>query len=282
MTRLSNAPEFWAFLLAGVIHLVILFGMVTPRPPAEPHERPTLEVTLTTNPATRKALTPPAPPPEIRPDPTPVQAPMPESQPESKPASPPAKVKPAQPTHKPQAVKTPPPTSSNPPAVHSLPTVVNAPATASTVKRLSADLLSQQISALSAELNRSKPDRLDFQKKTAIEALNLPKYKTTAYEQAWQSKVERVGNLNYPEIARKNRWSGVLRLSVSLKADGSVLGINVRQSSGHPELDEAAARIVRLAAPYAPFPDEFKAETDILVITRTWQFLDDFRLNTTR
>ncbi|MGI9211205.1 MAG: energy transducer TonB [Methylococcaceae bacterium] len=280
MTRLSSAPEVWAFLLASVIHAVILFGLITPRPPAEPPMRPTLEVTLATHPAaTGKALTP-----ETWPNSTPVLAHLPEPLPEPKPASLPAKVKPTQPTHKPHAqpVKTTPPAPSNPPAVHSLPTGMNAPTTASTDKRLSADLLSQQISALSAELNRSKPDRLDFQKKTAIEALNLPKYKTTAYEQAWQSKVERVGNLNYPEIARKNRWSGVLRLSVSLKADGSVLGISVRQSSGHPELDEAAARIVRLAAPYAQFPDEFKAETDILVITRTWQFQDDFRLNTTR
>jgi protein TonB len=79
-------------------------------------------------------------------------------------------------------------------------------------------------------------------------------------------------------VARKNRLSGTLKLSVSLRADGSIETISIRQSSGHPELDEAAARIVRLAAPYARFPDEFRAQTDLLVITRTWRFFDDFRL----
>ncbi len=117
--------------------------------------------------------------------------------------------------------------------------------------------------------------------KTAIENLKLPKYKTAAYEQAWQNKVERIGNLNYPEVARKRRLSGTLKLSVSLKADGSLLNVSIRRSSGHAELDEAAANIVRLAAPYARFPEEIRAETDVLVITRTWQFLDDFRLQTT-
>jgi protein TonB len=91
--------------------------------------------------------------------------------------------------------------------------------------------------------------------------------------EAWRAKVERVGNLNYPDDARKRQLSGSLILDVALNPDGSVNQITVRQSSGHKILDDAADRIVRLAAPFAPFPDDIRAETDILHITRTWQFL---------
>ena len=54
--------------------------------------------------------------------------------------------------------------------------------------------------------------------------------------------------------------------------------IRLTRSSGHALLDDAAIRIVRLAAPYAPFPKEIREETDILEITRTWQFLSTNRL----
>jgi len=87
--------------------------------------------------------------------------------------------------------------------------------------------------------------------------------------------VERVGNLNYPDDARKNRLSGSLVLDVALNADGSVDQITIRRSSGSKILDDAAVRIVELSSPFAPFPDHIKQETDILHITRTWQFLNN-------
>ena len=93
--------------------------------------------------------------------------------------------------------------------------------------------------------------------------------------EAWRAKVERVGNLNYPDAARRNKLTGSLILDVALNADGSVNQINVRRSSGSKILDDAAIRIVELSSPFAPFPDNIKAETDILHITRTWQFLDN-------
>ena len=88
-------------------------------------------------------------------------------------------------------------------------------------------------------------------------------------------KVERVGNLNYPDEARRNRLSGHLILDVALNPDGSINEITIRKPSGHKVLDDAAVRIVELAAPYAPFPDSFRKETDILHITRTWQFVNN-------
>lgn len=103
----------------------------------------------------------------------------------------------------------------------------------------------------------------------------------SAYERDWQDKVERVGNLNYPEEARRKNLNGGLMLSVGVNADGTVHAIQVRRSSGHPELDEAAQRIVELAAPYAMFPEDLKKDYDILWITRTWRFYVDNHLATT-
>ena len=87
--------------------------------------------------------------------------------------------------------------------------------------------------------------------------------------------MEAIGNLNYPAVARAEHLSGTLRLSVRVGSDGQVLGVELRRSSGHRVLDEAAVDIVQLAAPFAPFTDAMRAQTDVLVITRTWQFRDD-------
>lgn len=92
------------------------------------------------------------------------------------------------------------------------------------------------------------------------------------YMEAWRRKVERIGNLNYPSEARELGLFGSLILHVAVRADGSLEGIRVVRSSGHDVLDDAAIRIVELAAPFSPFPPNIKRETDVLDITRTWQF----------
>jgi protein TonB len=92
------------------------------------------------------------------------------------------------------------------------------------------------------------------------------------YMEAWRRKVERIGNLNYPREARELGLFGSLILHVAVRADGSLEGIRVVRSSGHEVLDDAAIRIVELAAPFSPFPPNIKRETDVLDITRTWQF----------
>lgn len=97
-------------------------------------------------------------------------------------------------------------------------------------------------------------------------------YKYATYMKAWEAKVERIGNLNYPEEAKRRGLSGQLRLDVALNADGSVYTVTVRRSSGYTLLDDAAKRIVQLAAPFAPFPPNIRSEIDILHITRTWRF----------
>jgi protein TonB len=85
-------------------------------------------------------------------------------------------------------------------------------------------------------------------------------------------KVERIGNLNYPEAARQLKLYGNLLITVAIKADGSVETIEINRSSGQRILDAAAMKIVEMAAPYAPFPADIQRDTDILHITRTWTF----------
>lgn len=129
-----------------------------------------------------------------------------------------------------------------------------------------------EIARLTAELERKTQAYAKMPKRKAISA-STKEYKYAAYLDAWRRKVERIGNLNYPDQAKRDSLHGNLVLHVAVRADGSVERVRVLHSSGHKILDDAAVRIVRMSAPYSPFPEEIRKETDILDITRTWQFL---------
>lgn len=103
-------------------------------------------------------------------------------------------------------------------------------------------------------------------------------YRFAQYVENWRTKVERVGNLNYPQAARQQRIFGSLQLTVSIRADGSVEKVEINRTSGKSLLDAAAKRIVLLAAPYSPLPPDIRRDTDVLSITRTWTFTEDERL----
>jgi len=100
------------------------------------------------------------------------------------------------------------------------------------------------------------------------------------YMREWIDRVERVGNLNYPDQARRKKLSGTLILDVVINADGELVKTDLRQSSGHQILDDAAKRIVKLAAPYSAFPKNLRAEADVIHITRSWEFLSSSGLRT--
>jgi len=136
---------------------------------------------------------------------------------------------------------------------------------------------SQEINRLTAELDRKTKAYAKRPRRKTILA-STQEYKYASYMDAWRRKVERVGNLNYPDEAKRRKLYGNLVLHVAVRPDGSVKSINVRQSSGHQLLDDAAVRIVRLSAPFAPFPAEIRKETDILDIIRTWQFRSNDQL----
>ena len=99
-------------------------------------------------------------------------------------------------------------------------------------------------------------------------------YRFARYVEDWRVKVERIGNLNYPEAAKKDRLYGSLQLTVGIMANGKLESIEINRSSGNKILDEAAINIVKLAGQngFAPFPPEISRDTDILHITRTWMF----------
>ncbi len=133
---------------------------------------------------------------------------------------------------------------------------------------------SMKIAALSAEIDRKLVTRSQRPRRKYISA-STREFLYAAYMEAWRAKVERIGNLNYPDAARRQSLSGNLILDVALNKDGSINEIVIRRSSGHKVLDDAAIRIVELAAPYSKFPEDIAAQTDILHITRTWQFLNN-------
>ena len=97
-------------------------------------------------------------------------------------------------------------------------------------------------------------------------------YRFARYIEDWRLKIERVGDLNYPQAARDQRLHGSLVVTVAIKSDGSVEQVDINRPSGHKLLDAAARRIVELAAPFGAFPPDIAKDTDVLHITRTWTF----------
>ena len=100
-------------------------------------------------------------------------------------------------------------------------------------------------------------------------------YRFARYVEDWRLKIERIGNLNYPEAARQQKLYGSLLLTVSIRSDGSVENVEINRGSGNRILDAAAVRIVNMSGPFAPFPPDIRKDTDILHITRTWTFTKD-------
>jgi periplasmic protein TonB len=123
---------------------------------------------------------------------------------------------------------------------------------------------------LQAQIDRQIEEYQKRPRKKFIGA-SAAEYRFAQYEEDWRSKVERVGTVNYPAEARGKLY-GNLRLTVTVRPDGSVDSIELDRSSGLKVLDAAAFRIVRMAAPYAVFPSAIRRDTDLLVITRTWFF----------
>lgn len=139
--------------------------------------------------------------------------------------------------------------------------------------------LSSEIASLEAEL------ALEVQQYAKRPRVNRQSSASTKrdisawYRDEWRKKVERIGNLNYPDEARRNGTYGSLRLLVEIKHDGTIANLQILASSGQPVLDEAAMRIVRLSAPFAPFTGELAQQYERVEIIRTWRFERGDRLS---
>jgi protein TonB len=137
----------------------------------------------------------------------------------------------------------------------------------------SADSTFNVLARLQAEIARNvsdyqkRPRRHHFMPSTS-------EYRYARYVEQWRAWVERIGNEHYPAEAR-GRIYGALRMTVVVGADGRLVSAVVDESSGSAVLDRAARHIVKLSAPFPPFPPEIARDTDILEITRTWMFTND-------
>ena len=129
-----------------------------------------------------------------------------------------------------------------------------------------------EIASLEARLDRQRQVYAKRPRIKRLTSLSTASSADAFYLNSWRRKIESVGNLNYPQQARQNKLYGSLRLMVAVTPDGSLKEVVLLETSGHKVLDDAAINIVRLAAPFAPFPDELRQTTDVLEIIRTWQF----------
>ena len=131
--------------------------------------------------------------------------------------------------------------------------------------------VAQEAAQLAAELRQASQAYAKRPRKKFISA-NTKEYAYAAYMRDWVERIERVGNLNYPQQLREQHVHGDVILTVGLNRDGSLHDVDVTKSSGYDVIDKAAIAIVKLCAPFPPLPTDSKEEVDILYITRTWQF----------
>lgn len=140
--------------------------------------------------------------------------------------------------------------------------------------------IDMELARLRAELSEETQRYAQRPRVTYIDSVSARTAPEAAYVKDWVDKVERVGNLNYPDDARRRVLSGSLILHVLLDHDGNIVDVFVGSPSGQQVLDDAARRIVEFAAPFMPFSPDMRAQYDQLMITRTWVFEADGELTT--
>jgi protein TonB len=241
-----------------------------------------LNVTLLEKPGAEPAPGMSAAPSEPQPvieQPAPAEPPPPPVQPQATPApepvvsaEPPKPVTPKQDVAKPQrapaasapaARPAPPAPPPRAPAARPAPPPVPAPKLSGADLRNLGLQMARQTPSPDPETLSSREKRLNSPSMTTLEKF---------YEESWVRKVEQVGNLNFPEEARRRNLTRGPVLAVAIRADGTIKNIRILSSSGHPPLDQAATQIVRLASPYSPFPPELRRQYDVLTIVRRWEF----------
>lgn len=131
---------------------------------------------------------------------------------------------------------------------------------------------SREIASLQAKLDSERQMYAKMPNVRTLTASSTMKASDAYYVNGWRHKIERIGAINYPAEATNCYDRCRLRLLASINPDGSLHDLILLESSGRQVLDEAAMRIVRLSAPFAPFSNEMRQEIDRLEIIRTWQF----------
>lgn len=290
----DDASYRWALALALALglHAVLLFGVPTDRwafhfsAPQQfdvvllPHET----VVPSSNPKPVSALAPepePEPTPVLKPEPNPVQkpapkpepkpAPKPEPKPAPKPApelrakttTPVAKTKPSLPAPLAQAGE-----GNKRPQLKSIDAVRHPRARPPSPDRLNSTALLSQVARLETETQRQQLAGIRTKRVTLTDTRSVAGF----YAADWARKVTRVGEMNFPDVARRLSLTSGPLLEVDIRADGSLREVRILRSSGNAELDQAAQRIVKLAAPYPPFPANLRQQANLLRIESPWRF----------
>ncbi|MGX5200743.1 energy transducer TonB [Aliikangiella sp. IMCC44632] len=138
---------------------------------------------------------------------------------------------------------------------------------------------SYRLSGLIANLDNSNVNQALKGRKRQVSAATH-RASDALYLDSWRRKIEMIGNQNYPQKAKVDKIFGNLTMKVAINKDGTINQVQIMQSSGNKVLDNAALKIVRLAAPFKPLTEEMTKDTDILEIIRVWQFQPDYILNT--
>ncbi len=133
---------------------------------------------------------------------------------------------------------------------------------------LDSTALLDQIASLETEQQRKESVGVRVQRVSRTDTRSAAGF----YAAGWERKIIRVGEMNFPDVARRLNTSAGPSLEVAIHADGRLQAVRVIRSSGNEELDRAAQRIVELAAPYSPFPPELRQEIDLLRIEAPWRF----------
>lgn len=132
--------------------------------------------------------------------------------------------------------------------------------------------LAEELARLEATLNPENTSVAPQPRTRRLEAVAARSAVDAAYLAEWRRRVEAVGNQYYPQASLRYGIFGQLRMLVTVRHDGELESVELLESSGYAVLDEAALRIVRMAAPFPAFPEELRATTDRLEIVRRWQF----------
>ncbi len=130
----------------------------------------------------------------------------------------------------------------------------------------------EEIAQLLAEMDEDEARYARRPRIHFIDAVSAKSAVEAEYIDAWVKKIERIGNINFPEEAIVRNLSGKLILNATLDHGGRVVDAQISLSSGYDVLDKAALRIIKLAGPYPALPDEIRRKWDQLNITRTWIF----------
>ena len=130
----------------------------------------------------------------------------------------------------------------------------------------------EEIRALMAETSKQEQQYARRPRIHFVDSISAKSSVEARYINNWAKKLERIGNINFPDEAIRLSLSGTLILNATLDRAGRVVEMQIDVSSGSRVLDRAALRIVKLAAPYEPLPPDIRKKYDRLSITRSMVF----------